>query len=127
MKNTDIAIIVPADHNVATVKPFTVGESYQMLQDAVGGWFECVHVGHGIDMWVNENGIAEELPMNALATTLYWNTHRELVMNAFIFGDVILTSTDGMGETVGLTLDQFNYVGPMLDDFEIKLDVSLLA
>lgn len=38
------------------------------LHDAVGGWFDCVSLSPGLDMWVNDDGIALRLPINAVAT-----------------------------------------------------------
>jgi hypothetical protein len=122
-----LALIVPADTDLAIAKPFTVGDSYQMLSEGVGGYIECVHVRQGIDMWCNEDGISLNLPMNAFATMMYWAAFPQTVLQAFIYGDVVFTSTDGMGETTSLTVGQFEYLGKMLDDFEIKIDLNLLV
>lgn len=122
-----IALVVPADSELATVVPFTEGDSYQMLSDAVGGYIECVHIREGIDMWVNEDGIALELPMNSYATSLYWLTFPQTLGVAFIYGDAVFTNTDGMGETTGLTVEQFAYLGRLLDEFEILLDLNLMV
>ena len=98
-----------------------------MLQTAVGGWFDCVHIAHGIDMWVYDEGLINGSPMNAFATMAYWHAYRSAVLQAFIHGDVIFTSSDGMGETTGLTVEQFDFLGRMLDDLEIKIDLSLMV
>lgn len=125
--NNALALIVPADSDLAVAMPFTEGDSYQMLSDGVGGYIECVHIREGIDMWCNEDGISLNLPMNAFATAVYWLAFPQVALSAFIYGDVVFTSTDGMGETTSLTNAQFDYLGRILDDFEMKIDLNLLV
>jgi hypothetical protein len=121
-----IALIVPAE-SPAVVMPFTVGESYEMLSNTVGGLIECVHIAEGIDLWVNEEFLLEDFPMNAFATSLYWLAFPEYVLRNFIYGDVVFTNTDGMGETTGLTIPQFTYLEAGLREFEIPLDLSRIG
>lgn len=92
----------------AFVEFFEVGKSYDMLSDRVGGMIECVHIGEGIDMWVNENFIQEQLDYNATASGIYWIAYG--FMSGSILGNVVFTSSDGMGETIGLNVDQINYL-----------------
>ena len=100
----------------AFVEFFKVGDSYNMLSDRVGGMIECVHIGEGIDMWVNENFIQEQLPYNATASGIYWLAFG---FNAgFILGNVVFTGSDlRTGETVGLDVDQINYLKKIAFDF----------
>lgn len=122
-----LALIVPTNSDLAVAMPFTEGDSYQMLSNGVGGYIECVHIAHGIDMWCNEDGIAMELPMNAVATVAFWNAYPQAALRQFIYGDVVFTSTDGMGETTSLTVEQFDYLGRLLDELEVKIDLNLLV
>jgi Domain of unknown function (DUF3846) len=64
----------------------TVGEvidvdgSLEALQGLVGGYIEHVQVARtprsGLGMYVHDEGMIRDLPVNGLATTLYWNTRR---------------------------------------------------
>ena len=109
-----IAITLQPDDK-AFVEFFEVGKSYDMLSDRVGGMIECVHIGEGIDMWVNENFIQEQLPYNATASGIYWSVFG---FNAgFILGNVVFTNSDGMGETVGLTVEQVEHLKKIAFDF----------
>ena len=67
---------------------------------------ECVGLKDA-DLWCNENGIAEDLELNMIASAIY--------SDAFgagnpILGNVIITgSVDAEGETLGLTDEQVAY------------------
>ena len=104
----DQVAITLQPNDEAFVEFFEVGKSYDMLSDRVGGWLECVHIGEGIDMWVNENFISEQLPYNPTASGIYWGAFG--FMSGNILGNVVFTSSDGMGETIGLNVDQINYL-----------------
>ena len=100
----------------AAYVPFTVGNSYRLLSDAVGGMIECVHLKNGIDMWVNEEGKMIDLPYNPTATGFYWTTYG--LMSDVIMGDVILTGSNvDDGETVGLNEGQIAWLNQMLSCF----------
>ena len=95
--------------DTSEAKIFEIGNSsYQMLSEAVGGWIECVRLKKGITMWVNDNGIAEGLDYNPTATAIYWTTYG--FMSGQIFGNVIFTSSDDEGETIGLNAEQVDYL-----------------
>ena len=80
---------------------FTVGDSYLLLSDTVGGMIECVHIGLGIDMWVNEEGKINSLPQNVLGTALWVDSWAE---TDFVAGDCVVTGgTDVEGYTLGLS------------------------
>lgn len=126
MTNTNaIAIIVQPDSPTATVHPFTVGESYDWLANAVEGMIDCVHLKHGIDMWVNDEYLYNGSEFNAYATALYWHAYG--FMSHEVYGTAVFTNTDGMGETTGLTIEQFDYLGRLLDEFEILLDLNQMV
>lgn len=97
------AVIIKTDGS-KEVATFTVGKSYQLLSDTVGGMIECVRLAEDTDLWCNENGISEGLELNMIASAIYSET-----FNAGnpILGDVIITGgADEEGETLGLTDEQ---------------------
>lgn len=104
----DQVAITLQPNDEAFVEFFEKGNSYEMLSDRVGGWLDCVHIGEGIDMWVNENFISEGLPYNPTATGIYWTTYG--FMSGSILGNVVFTGSDGMGETISLTVEQIEYL-----------------
>jgi len=99
------AVIISTEGHKSVVE-FEFGKSYQILSDAVGGMIECVSLKDA-DLWCNENGIAEGLDLNMIASAIY--------SNAFgagnpVIGNVIITgSVDAEGETLGLTDEQVAY------------------
>ena len=104
MKKQKAVIISTEGHK--SVVEFEFGKSYQLLSDAVGGMIECVGLKDA-DLWCNENGIAEGLELNMIASAIY--------SDAFgagnpVLGNVIITgSVDAEGETLGLTDEQVAY------------------
>jgi len=99
------AVIITTDGDKSVVE-FDFGKSYQLLSDAVGGMIECVGL-EDADVWCNENGIAEGLPLNMIASAIYSDAFK--AGNA-ILGNVIITgSCDAEGETLGLTDEQVAY------------------
>lgn len=71
------------------------------MQQIVGGWIERVALPYKIDLWINEEGMINQLPLN-LITSLDGNAVHQ------IYGDIFFASHDGEGNTVGL------------DDFQVK-------
>jgi hypothetical protein len=71
------------------------------MQAIVGGWIERVALPYKIDLWINEEGMIENLPLNLITTLEGTAVHQ-------IYGDVFFASHDGEGNTVGL------------DDFQVK-------
>ena len=94
------AIIITTEGKKSVVT-FTIGDSYKLLSDSVGGMIECVGLSENEDLWCNDNGISERLPLNMIASAIY--------SEAFgagnpILGDVIITGgADDEGETLGLS------------------------
>ena len=104
MKKQKAVIISTEGHK--SVVEFEFGKSYQLLSDAVGGMIECVSLKDA-DLWCNENGIAEGLELNMIASAIYSDA-----FNASnpILGNVIITgSVDAEGETLGLTDEQVDH------------------
>ena len=99
------AVIISTDGHKSVVE-FEIGKSYELLSNAVGGMIECVRLKDA-DLWCNENGIAEGLELNMIASAIYSEA-----FNASnpILGNVIITgSVDDEGETLGLTDEQVAY------------------
>jgi len=99
------AVIISTDGHKGVVE-FEFGKSYELLSNAVGGMIECVGLKDA-DLWCNENGIAEGLELNMIASAIYSEA-----FNASnpILGNVIITgSVDDEGETLGLTDEQVAY------------------
>jgi hypothetical protein len=100
-------LFIGVDGTVET-REFTVGESYEVIRNAVNGWIECAVVGAEIDLWLNEEGKLIGLEPNRTATYLFWNKYG--IGSDIIVGDVFLTSNDGQGETTGLTPKQVDFL-----------------
>ena len=99
------AVVITTEGKKSVVD-FDFGNSYQILSDAVGGMIECVGLKDA-DVWCNENGIAEGLSLNMIASAIYSDAFN--AGNA-ILGNVIITgSCDAEGETLGLTDEQVAY------------------
>jgi len=118
-----VALILTATDELFA-KSFEIGDSYEMLKAGVGGWLELVRINAGIDMWVNENGIAENLPYNPSATAIYWSNFG--FMSGQIFGDVVFTSSNEEGDTTGLTVPQLEYLNLICFDI-VGLKLKTLA
>ena len=99
------AVVISTDGHKGVVE-FEFRKSYELLSNAVGGMIECVGLKDA-DLWCNENGIAEGLELNMIASAIYSEA-----FNASnpILGNVIITgSVDAEGETLGLTDEQVAY------------------
>lgn len=83
------------------LEPYEPGLKY--LQNAVDGYIErvTVQVDEFIyDMWVNEDGIARNLPINPYASHLYQlSTGSQWP----ILGSIVITGNDGTENTPGMT------------------------
>lgn len=78
------------------------------LQNGVGGYIERLElVSLNIDMWCNEDGIAEQLPLNPYAAALVRGAYPNTTSSYAVLGDVVLTpmNTDEEddGETRGFS------------------------
>ncbi len=99
------AVIISTEGQKSVVE-FEFRKSYQLLSDAVGGMIECVGLKDA-DLWCNENGIAEGLELNMIASAIYseaFNASNPILGNVIITGGV-----DAEGETLGLTDEQVAY------------------
>jgi len=97
------ALIYKAN-GTSQIVEFSIGGSSKFLSDAVGGLFQLIHLAPNLDLWVNENYLAEaeekNLKVNAVASAMYSATTG---VTYPILGDVVFTGgTDDEGDTLGL-------------------------
>ena len=100
-------LFIGVDGTIET-REFTVGESYEVIRNAVNGWIECAVVGGEIDLWLNEEGKLIGLEPNPIATALFWDKYG--FGTDIIVGDVFLTAHNDEGETIGLTDSQVTFL-----------------
>ena len=86
-----------------TREEFNAEDTLGQLQSAVGGFIERVPVPmvNGKDLLVNEDGIAEKLPINVKLTSFVQPRMRPAYVT--ILGDGVFAAHDGDGNTIGLT------------------------
>jgi hypothetical protein len=98
------AVIIKAD-GTKSIAEFEVGNSYNLIKDAVGGYIQVVPLAKAkADLWVNEEGKLDNLPQNPIGTSLWVD---EYGYTDTIVGNIIITGgTDENGETLGLSLEQ---------------------
>lgn len=106
MDGNTFVVRLPANGN-PTIEPFNSENSYKQLSDAVGGMIERAiippvpHTGsYGIDCFVNEEGLLNQLPLNGRLTAWCSNAY-----GGPLVGDAIFVGHDDEGETVGLNED----------------------
>ena len=108
MSKNQVALSLSSS-DVVKVNLFEIGNSYEMIRYAVDGWIECVQLKNGISMWVNEEGkMLQDCEYNPTATAIFWDTYG--LMSDTIYGNVIFTSVDENGDTIGLNLEQVEYL-----------------
>lgn len=69
-----VAVVKPAapDRQIAELADVPQAELLGFLQNAVGGYIEHVTLSPGVaGMYVNEEGLLQQLPMNYVGTSLY--------------------------------------------------------
>lgn len=97
-------IIIKTDSTVQNV-PYN-GDA-DAIRTAIGcKWLECVNIGHGIMLWLDEEGKLNGLDYNALATSLYGRDE--------IVGNVCALTSDGEGNEVDLTEEQVKWLAEKL-------------
>lgn len=97
-------VVIPADSEQAlVVREFTSLEDYQ---SAVGGWIEAVDLpGLGATVYVNEEGLLRQLPLNGRASFLWWYHVPAVRQNAMLVGDaVVIGLPDHSGNNTDLPL-----------------------
>jgi hypothetical protein len=93
------AIIANTSGEISEVE-YERADEYKVLSGTVGGYIESVRVTPNLTMWVNENGIGEELPLNYFGSLAYFVAFESKTP---IVGNVIFTGgTDDDGETLDI-------------------------
>ena len=65
--------------------------SLEDYQAAVGGWIESVDIPSlGVTIYVNEEGLLRQLPLNSRATFLWWYHVPEARQKAMLVGDAVI-------------------------------------
>lgn len=100
-------VVIPAslseEVRIDEVKAVTL----KYLQAQVHGWIERIPVNSHSDMWLNEEGKIELLPINARATLLVEDLLQGMDV---IVGNVVITGReDAMGNSTGLSDDQVHW------------------
>lgn len=103
-------LLVPLDETASIeTREFAGLDDYQA---AVGGWIEPVDVPSlGVTIYVNEEGLIRQLPLNTRATFLWWFHVPAARQKAMLVGDAVLVgmpdhkgdSTDVPNAVIGLT------------------------
>lgn len=73
------------------------------MQAKVGGWLDVVRLPENIDMWVNDEGLINGMPLNLITYVENEQVHQ-------ICGDVLFTSHDEDANTIGLTERQIMWI-----------------
>lgn len=85
---------IPAGEPQVVFSELIDGE-LKTLQTKVGGYVELVRLSTGIDMYINEEGKLQGLPINKVATQLY--RHFRKVTDDLIVGNAILCGSRNGG------------------------------
>lgn len=114
--NTTVrAVTIDTKGQAQTVALDAANELLDALQHAVGGYVDVVTLTKNVDMWVDEEGLLKNLPVNIVAThiaRLFGRTHQVYLGPAVFTGGM-----DDQGTTLGLTED----------NAEILMNLALLA
>lgn len=87
-----------------TMESETIERGATALQQRVGGWIEAVTSSDGqVTLWVNEEGKLEGLPVNELATELWYLLSPEFAGHDVLCGPVVVTGgCDDRGDTLSI-------------------------
>jgi len=85
-----------------SITPETIPNGCEALQQRVGGWIEAVASDDGeVTLWVNEEGKLMGLPVNALATQLWYLVSPSVAHMDVLCGPVVVSGgADSDGETL---------------------------
>ena len=81
------------------------GRTGNAIRDAVDGLYDCIHIPSlGVDMWINDEGKLEGLPINANGTALWVSQYG---MTDIIVGNIVVTGgVDEQGNTLGIDVNK---------------------
>ena len=82
---------------------------YEQLKEAVGGYVEIVRLTDYLTMWVNEEGLVYNLPINAVGSLAYGIAFDAL--GTPIAGDIVFTGgLTGSGEPTEITQEGIDWL-----------------
>lgn len=88
MTNTPVrALVIQPD---ATYRAQTLAQDIRTLQEIVGGYVQAVTTTHAT-LLMNEEGKIHGLPINQMATYLWWKLQPEMEAHDSLSGTVIVT------------------------------------
>lgn len=95
------AILLTVDGNS---EPITIDNGCKPLQDLVGEYIEAVSCADGqVTLWCNEEGKLFGLPINKLATALWWSLKPAMRGLDILCGPVVVTGgPDENGDTLSV-------------------------
>lgn len=101
------AFIIHPDDNQATDGTLPTNMQLEALQSTVGGWVEVATSSDGrVYFWFNEEGKIHDLPVNGLATAIWWAVCPEAVNADTLRGSVVITGgVDANGATLAIPDD----------------------
>lgn len=96
-------MVLPARLDLPThISQCSFEESFDVIRIVVGGWIELVRLEFG-DMYINEEGKIDGLPVNARASQLAW-TQGAIAEDDCIVGNAILFGKGNeFGEETSIT------------------------
>ncbi len=106
------AVLLRPEANVGEI--IDVDGKLETLQGHVGGYIEHVQLVRtatgGVGMYVNDEGLIRGLPVNALATRLYWGTRKggipDVLPHAVHGPAVVLAGPDAEGDDRPVTVEE---------------------
>lgn len=103
-----VSISTDGEHLVVEYEPTDEGGSLKVLQTAVNGYIECIHLkNYEVDMWVNEEGKINQLPQNPYGTALWAENYG---LSDYTAGNIIITGKpDVEGYSTSLTDEQVEF------------------
>lgn len=90
--SNSISIVVKEPNKKPEIK--TIDGSLASMQAIVGGYIESINVSSRIDLWINEDGLAEKLPFNLYAKDIP------------LFGTIFAAAHNDEGDMISLTKNQ---------------------
>lgn len=112
MKEGSSAYKITCDNRII---PIVIGDIQHLYRELRCTWFDVVRMDDETDMFVDDEGLLRNAPVNMLATALLIE---KTGLKYTIFGDVIVLGNDKNGETI----DAPNWVGEWVADMEKRLN-----
>ena len=101
MEKTIQTIVIHPD---GVIEEKAMEQGCKALQDAVGGWIEATYSSSGdTTLWINEEGKLNGMPVNWVATALWWNLNKIFDRHDVLVGPVVVTGgVDEEGYTLSV-------------------------